>query len=188
MVMRRRSRSCVWRCAGNAAAALSLPILVVACALWVRSFWHNDRVAFRSNARWYVTSVNRGQFVFLTWVRDGPDSPSWRTGREVNPPHSGSWDERSLPWRAWFAGFGIGEDPDRASANAYVVFPMAYPVALAAVPLVIESAFLVKRRRSRREGFCHACAYDLCATPERCPECGRIATPPMNPPVQRTAT
>ena len=41
--------------------------------------------------------------------------------------------------------------------------------------IVIRAVELPRERRRRRrwEGRCERCAYDLRATPHRCPECGR---------------
>ena len=164
----------------NAVVALSLLGCVAVCALWVRSY--NDRIMLGSSSRWYIVSVNCGQFLGLTWLRDKPDSPSWRTGWEVNPPRpGGGWVKSSLPWRRWFAGVGVGEDPGRASPNTYVVFPIVHPVALTMVLPVVTAAAIARRRyQSRRPGLCRRCGDDLRATPQRCPECG-AAQPPWSP-------
>ena len=54
--------------------------------------------------------------------------------------------------------------------------PMAYPVAVLLLLPAARSRALWRLRPANRRcqaGLCPACGYDLRATPERCPECGR---------------
>jgi hypothetical protein len=81
-------------------------------------------------------------------------------------------------------GFAKGEIADYGMQNVPVpsthrqqewMFPHWLPVLLG---LPLPLLWLALNRRSRRwrgQGRCPACGYDLRATPDRCPECGRLA-------------
>jgi hypothetical protein len=65
--------------------------------------------------------------------------------------------------------FDIGE------GHHFEHWPVPYWKLVALGALVLSQTAILRRRRRRFEmvGFCTACGYDLRATPERCPECGR---------------
>src|SRR5688572_1290246 len=55
-----------------------------------------------------------------------------------------------------------------------IIFPIALPTTMFALLPATRFAIFVHRRRRKLEGHCPCCGYDLRATPERCPECGKI--------------
>ena len=175
-------------------AAVSLVLCTASVVLWVRSYEVADDISFGRLTAAYFTSSRGG--VLLTVV-------DWRrssTGRA--PPTAGSVRyTRRVPWtgtdlspvagttRDWRAagfifqtGVPVRPPPDpRGGAVVTYVAPKwsvrvpywSISCATLAVPSLWLAARLRQHRRSRA-GLCPACGYDLRATPDRCPECGRV--------------
>lgn len=92
-------------------------------------------------------------------------------------------DQGDLDWH--FLGFGAGHPvffrEDETSDveaeglweinSAEICVPLWALVVLCLIPLIP----VVWQRRPRNGVYCRYCGYDLRATPERCPECGRMA-------------
>jgi len=139
---------------------------------------------------------NAGQVRLLLVKASWPTLP-WRRGDD-----DGQGNERHLSWPAQTSPAAIG-DPDpwlgfhqpnlthvRGGAGFELITGSTggfycYPVGGVAAPywsVVLLTAvapvrwILSRTRRARRtrRGLCPACAYDLRATPGRCPECGAV--------------
>ncbi len=114
----------------------------------------------------------------LNKSRNLPRRVEW----ELYPSHSRINDRYDAP--EWIARFGLdwrfrhgqGGRPNGEYWSNRSIF-----IAVPFWPLVLATGgggWLIGRharalRRRRRRGLCVACGYDIRATPERCPECGR---------------
>ena len=91
---------------------------------------------------------------------------------ENGNPNGLYWFGRRADWLWWL------------SAGRVPTINVDLELFLMLMSLVVPVAWLIDRfslRWSRGYALCQACGYDLRATPERCPECGALASPSKPP-------
>jgi hypothetical protein len=75
-------------------------------------------------------------------------------------------------------GFGLGRAKSRSRDQQLdfksITMPFWFPATTLALLPAAEFLRMLHTRRRRAQGLCPTCGYDLRATPDRCPECGKI--------------
>ena len=150
----------------NAATVLSLLLFLASVVLWVRSHWVGDWLIWKRGRVFWLASV-AGQFR----VGGGYSSNGDQFNYQRIPPDtdfSEMWPLSSEVIE--FAGFAVDK---KGSPTWYKAAAPAWAVVVPSA--VLPGIWLVKRRRRdlARPGLWPGCGYDLRATPDRCPECGR---------------
>lgn len=144
-------------------SAVSLSLCVVACVLWAISYRIAafERVDLNRSEAVFGVDEGRLRLEYIT--------PSWREpGERPRAMEMSFW--KAEPTAA--PAVSYSDDLGAGSRYRMLSFPLwLVGVALSAAP------FLHLMARNRTPGFvCPSCGYDLRATPDRCPECGAIAT------------
>jgi hypothetical protein len=169
--------------------AFSTVLLIVAAALWVRTFFADERVwvlkGRGAQQVWSVLDLRwNGTFAHAMFVRTD-DTTSYRLHpapvgwtfadievlSETYPPSP----QGVSAWAWWdhYVDDQSGSVPPGSRAEVWrLQFRPWLPIPpLAVLPALWLWRFILARRK-RRHGLCLVCGYDLRATPGRCPECG----------------
>jgi hypothetical protein len=196
------------RFAARLSGGLTCLIFFAVVALWVRSYWLCDVFSISHQRQW-IFSANRGALLFsvLTrrpiqgslgkWVVTGPPCAVSSTLRFEHFTVSAFQKYRStwltLDTETWeVTGGFFGSMPPTTgfqTRGPYLLIPAwAIPAACGAsatVWSVLVHLPRLRRRRRRAQFACVFCGYDVRATPDRCPECGKVVEPvgyPASPP------
>jgi hypothetical protein len=172
----------------NALTILSMLLCLASAGVWVRSYRWWDDVGWAGPpspdaASFYFTLASAGGGADLTigfnprgiraeWVDEG-----WHWYSSNRRPIAYA---NTAPANRW--GFGYDSYGAAEFRRASIVFPLWLSTILFALPPLTRFVFFIRRRRVR-DGHCRYCGYDLRATPDRCPECGRA---PASSPIPST--
>jgi hypothetical protein len=190
----------------NLLTLLSLALFASACVAWARSYFKTDAVQISKGevqGSWYTSegyqAASRRGGLMLGWRRSGGDMGMQSNVDALRRRErcDGTWHVDALPGtagplygdgslhRRTRLGFGVNRAdwvktgyPPWSETSWVVVVPWpAAVVLLGAVPAARGAIAWWRRKRRRQAGRCARCGYDLRASPERCPECGRgVAT------------
>jgi hypothetical protein len=186
-------------------SALSLLLCVGTCALWVRSHWRHDTIAFSVRGVLIHAELNVGKFRLSAATGYPEPKPIDITTNRVGDTFPQFFPDWSIlktgdaaRWRALGLSGYFGPGIVYVDAHEHVYdfsLPLgppftrqlgyweidAVPYWLVGLATIAVPSFWILRywlRLRHPIGACRSCGYDLRATPDRCPECGTVPIGP----------
>lgn len=154
----------------NLTAVVSLVFCAGMVALWVRSAFRHDSFDRTKDSTILAVESLRGQIAFRRiWMGGLADRTSWRSSPVTKRDHA-----VGVLGFSWVDSGTDGTGRGLPASNWIVI---AAPHWLFVVMGLVLPAAVIRRRmkfgKSAGSRVCGRCGYDVRATPDRCPECGR---------------
>jgi len=175
---------------------LSLVLCVAVIGVWVRSYWVADRIRWIGGARNVTFWASRGSVRCwgnslwpemtprgLAHSQHIPEMPRAVESVMIRKCLQSAVDGGEVLEYAQWTRFGIRYARFSEKRGVLrIIRVRLWPIAIGfgILPTVYTARDLRSRvvmRRRSKHGLCPTCGYDLRATPERCPECGKVVTP-----------
>jgi hypothetical protein len=173
----------------TAPSILSLLLCMAMAVLWVRSYHAYDSVQAGAGLSFWSIDSHRGAVGFRWETDRSPDiARLWRKRGSRGAIALRSWPVRQPTPLAeecrWYTlGFGghvydishlfVVRNGQALTRSRLLVVSDAFLVTVFAVLPVLWLGRRAVRRRFAQYGRCAFCGYDLRASPDRCPECGK---------------
>lgn len=160
-------------------ASLSLLMCVAICMLWVRSYRLTDIVACdpqdtpAGGSEWFARSETGAvYFAHNMHLVNGFTSPGCRWGANPVDPRIAGFRVNTNNGGFNLGSFGLGlyRSPNRLHSNTVIKLPHW---SMALLFSLMPTSWLFVRRSRSPAGCCQSCGYNLRASPNRCPECGK---------------
>ena len=161
----------------NGLTMLSLLICLATVVLWVSKERYNHLLGYHSRREASAFFAGRAGIEYEHFADDLDDPSFWPAA--FGARLSQGWHfERSEVSRLWSPWWDMGEgfrDIEHGPSDILAAPTWCPLLVFGLLPFARLSRWALiaraKRRRKQRRR-CPVCAYDLRATPERCPECG----------------